>query len=187
LAYAINGKGRGDASEVVGAESVAHEVALDNVIHDSTDDDCIRRGEVCKSRCNTGGFTECELFMPTPAAYFPYDNGSGMDANADGKLDRLFSLQTRVQLFHRRDNAETCPHCPLHIVFKGPRIAKVDEDTIVTILGNVPSKLLRHLGTVPMVGLHHHMEVFGIELSCEAGGIHKRTAQDRDLPAFSPR
>ena len=123
--------------------------------------------------------------MPTPTTYLPYNNRSSMDANADGKLDPLFSFQTRVQLSHRRDNAETCPHCPLDIVFMGLRIAKVAEDPIVTILGNVPSKPLRHLGTAPMVGLHHRMEVFGIELSCEAGGIHKRTTQDRDLPELA--
>jgi hypothetical protein len=127
LEYPINGKGRGDAFELVGAEIVAHEVALDNMIHYSTDDDCIRCGKTFKPRRNIGGFAEREVFMPTSPAYLPDDNGSGMDANADSKLNCLFSFQTHIQLFYCHDNVETGPHCTLNIVLMCLWVAKIDE------------------------------------------------------------
>ena len=67
------------------------------------------------------------------------------------------------------------------------RIAKVNQQAIAEILGNVALEALDDLDTGLLIGAHHFAVVFGIELTGEAGGIHQVTEQHRELAPFRVR
>ena len=67
------------------------------------------------------------------------------------------------------------------------RIAKIDQQAIAEILGDMPVKALDDLGTGGLVGAHHLPQIFGIELAGERGRVHQVTEQHGELAAFGLR
>ena len=63
-------------------------------------------------------------------------------------------------------------------------IAKVDQQAIAQILGNMALEALDDLGTGLLIGAHHLAVVFRVELAGEAGGVHQIAEQHRELAAF---
>ena len=66
-------------------------------------------------------------------------------------------------------------------------IAKIDQQAIAEILGDMPLKALDDLGTGGLIGAHHLPQIFGIELAGERGRIHQVTEQHGELAAFGLR
>ena len=66
-------------------------------------------------------------------------------------------------------------------------IAKIDQQAIAEILGDMPLKALDDLSTGSLVGAHHLPQIFGIELAGERGRIHQVTEQHGELAAFGLR
>jgi len=66
----------------------------------------------------------------------------------------------------------------------GLRIAKVDQEPVSEVLGNMAVKASDHLSTGLLIGAHHVSEVFGVELTGQDGGVYDIAKQDRELAAF---
>jgi len=67
------------------------------------------------------------------------------------------------------------------------RIAKVDQQAISEILGNIPLKLLDHLGARGLIGAHDLSQVFGVKLASKNRRVDQVTEQHRELAAFRLR
>jgi hypothetical protein len=67
------------------------------------------------------------------------------------------------------------------------RIAKVDQQTIPKILGDMPPKLLDHLGARSLIGAHDLSQVFRVELAGKSRRVDQVTEQYRELAAFRLR
>jgi hypothetical protein len=63
-------------------------------------------------------------------------------------------------------------------------IAKIDQQAVAEILGDMPVKALDDLGTGSLISAHHVPPIFGIKLAGERGRIHQVTEQYSKLPAF---
>ena len=83
------------------------------------------------------------------------------------------------------DDLQPCPHRPLHIIFVGHWIAKVDQQPIAQILRNVSFIAADHLGTNLLIGAHHLAQLFGVESLRERGRAHQVTEYHRQLTALS--
>ena len=114
----------------------------------------------------------------------PDDHQPGMDTEAHSDPHPVALLQVGIKGLHGPDNPEAGAHGALGVVFMGLGIAKVDEQAIAEILGNVPVHALDHLSTGVLVGAHDLAEVFRVELTREAGGIHKVAEHDGELAAL---
>jgi hypothetical protein len=66
----------------------------------------------------------------------------------------------------------------------GLGIAKVDQEAIAQILGNVPLKAPDHLGASGVVGAYHLAPVFWIELPSKRRRAHQVAKQHGQLSAF---
>src|SRR5262249_25454440 len=64
------------------------------------------------------------------------------------------------------------------------RIAKVDQQPIPQVLGNMPLIAGDDLRTGPLVRPHHVPQVFRIELAGQARRLHQVTKQHRELAPF---
>jgi hypothetical protein len=66
-------------------------------------------------------------------------------------------------------------------------IAKVDQQAIPKILGDIPLKLLDHLGTSGLIGAHDLPEIFGVEPASQGRRVDQVTEQHSELAAFCLR
>ena len=73
------------------------------------------------------------------------------------------------------------------IVFVSRRVAKIDQQPIAEILGNMPLVACDDLGRGLLIGAHYGAQVFGVELAGELRGAYQVTEQHRELPAFRLR
>src|SRR5262245_40063092 len=69
----------------------------------------------------------------------------------------------------------------------GLRVAKVDQEPIPQILGDMAAIALNHLGTRRLVGTHHLAVVFGVKLTGQARGVHEVAEHDGELATFGGR
>ncbi len=107
-----------------------------------------------------------------------------MDAEPHGELDTVLCRQTAIQGGDSLDNAQAGVHGAPGIVFMGRRVAKIDQQPITEVLGNMALVVLDDLGSGLLVGAHHGAQVFGVELAGELRGAHQVAEQHRELPAF---
>src|SRR5262245_43920640 len=66
-------------------------------------------------------------------------------------------------------------------------IAKVDQEAIAEILGDMSHKALDNLSASVLVGTHHLTVILRVEPTGERGRIDQITEQHRKLPAFGHR
>jgi hypothetical protein len=66
-------------------------------------------------------------------------------------------------------------------------IAKVDEQPVAEILGDMPLKAADHLGAGLLIGPHHLSPLLGVELASEASRVHQVAEQHGELAAFGIR
>jgi hypothetical protein len=91
--------------------------------------------------------------------------------------------------------AAKCCHCraeagaygPLGIIFVRLGIAKVDQQPIAEILGDMAVKTPDDLGTGGLVGLDHLAQVFRVHLAGERRGAYQVTGHDGELATFRTR
>jgi hypothetical protein len=93
-------------------------------------------------------------------------------------------FQAVIQGAHRLDKTQPGPDGAMRIVFMRLRIAKVDEQPITQILGNVAVKALDHLRTGGLIGLDHLAQVFRVEVTGEHGRVYQVAKQHGKLAAF---
>jgi hypothetical protein len=98
-----------------------------------------------------------------------------------------FLHQTGIELSQSLDNAQPGPHCPLRVIFVCQGVAKVDEQAIAEILGDMPLKAGDHLGAGLLIGPHHVTQLFRVELTGQHRRIHQVTKQHGELATFGVR
>jgi hypothetical protein len=110
-----------------------------------------------------------------------------MDADAHREPHAVGLCQAGVQRPQGVEHANAGVHGPLGVVFVGLRIAKVHQQAIAQILGDIPIKALQHFNTGRLIGQHDLAQVFRVELTGEAGGVGQVTEQHRELAALGLR
>jgi hypothetical protein len=107
-----------------------------------------------------------------------------MDPHPDRQADSLLLGQTAIEDVYRLNNAEPGPDASLCIIVMGLRVAKVDEQSVTKILGDLARKALDNLRTGGLVGVDHRQEIFRVELAGECRRVHEVADHDRNLAAF---
>ena len=87
-----------------------------------------------------------------------------MDPHPDGEAARLSPAPGGCSGPHGLEDAQPRVHGPLGIIFMRLGIAKVHQQAISQILGNIAVKALDDLGTGLLVGTDDLAQVFWIEL-----------------------
>ena len=120
----------------------------------------------------------CSCRPPPPS---PHHDRAGVDAEPHRELHTVLGRQTGIQGGDGLDNAQARVHRAPGIVFMGRGIAKIDQQAIAEVLGDMARVVLDDLGRGLLVGAHHGAPVFGVELAGELGGAHQVTEQHREL------
>jgi hypothetical protein len=110
-----------------------------------------------------------------------------MHPHADGQADAVLLLQAGGEGCHGLDHRQASPHGALRVVFVRQRIAKVDQQAISQVLGNIPIEALDDRGTGGLVGPHRGAVVLRVELARQRRRAHQVAEQDRELAAFRLR
>ena len=131
-----------------------------------------------------GGLAERQLFLPRAAPHVTHHHQPGMDAQAHGQVHPPLLRQAGIELAQGLHDPQPGPHRPLGVIFVGQGVAKVDEQAIAEVLGDMPLKAGDHLGTGVLIGPHHLAQVFRVELAGERGRVHQVTEQHGELAAF---
>jgi hypothetical protein len=105
-----------------------------------------------------------------------------MDADPHGQPDAFVLFQAGVQRPHDVEDAQASTDGPLGVVFVGLRVAKVHQQAIAQILGDIPVKALDDLDPSRLISQHHLAEVFRVELTGESCGLSaERRASRRSM------
>src|SRR5262249_29664036 len=96
-------------------------------------------------------------------------------------------VQPRLQSPEGLDQLQAGADSTLGLVSMGLRIAKVDQEPIPQILGDMAAIALDHFGTRRLVGTYHLAVVFRVKLTGEARGVHEVAEQHGELAAFGLR
>ena len=147
----------------------------------------VRRGEVLEPGRNVGRFPERQVLVPPAPTHHPHHDRAGVDAEPHGELDTVLCRQAGIQGGDGLDNAQAGVHRAPGLVFMGRGVAKIDQQPIAEILGDMTLVVLDDLGRGLLVGAHHGAQVFGVELAGELRGAHQVTEQHRELPSFRLR
>ena len=102
-----------------------------------------------------GRLAQRQLFLPRTATHLTHHHEPGMAPQAHGQLHPPLLPQAGIELAHGLDHAQPGAHGPLGIVFVCQRIAKVDQQAIAEILGDMALKAGDHLGAGVLIGPHH--------------------------------
>jgi hypothetical protein len=108
-----------------------------------------------------------------------------MDADTDRQADRVLLRHTCIQHAEGFDHPETGTHGAVGIVFVRPGIAKIHQQPIAEILGDMAIKVLDDLRTGGVIGLDDLAQVFRVELSGKRRGVDQVTEEHRELTALS--
>ena len=159
-------------------------VALHQPCRHGTNHHRIGRGETFEPRRDVGRFPERQVLVPPTTSHHPHHNRASVDAEPHGELDTVLCRQTGIQGGDGLDNAQAGMHGTPGIVFMGRGVAKIDQQPIAEVLGDMALVVLDDLGRGLLVGAHHGAQVFRVELAGELRGAHQVTEQHRELPAF---
>ena len=158
--------------------------ALHQPCRHGANDHRIGRGEAFEPRRNVGRFPERQMLVPPTTPHHPHHDGASVDAEPHGELHTILRRQTGIQGGNGLDNAQAGVHRTPGIVFMGRGVAKIDQQPIAEVLGDMALIVLDDLGRGLLVGAHHGAQVFRVELAGELRGAHQVTEQHRELPAF---
>ena len=131
-----------------------------------------------------GRFPQRQVLVPPAASHHPHHDRAGVDAEPHGELHPVLSRQTGIQGGDGLDNAQARVHRAPGIVFMGRGVAKIDQQAIAEILGDMARVLLDDRGCGLLVGAHHRTQVFRVELARELCGAHQVAEQHGELPSF---
>jgi len=115
----------------------------------------IGRCETLEPRRNVGRFPERQVLVPSAPSHHPYHDRAGVDAEPQGEVHTVLCRQTGIQGSAGLDNAQAGVHRTPGIVFMGRGVAKIDEQPIAEILGDVALVLLDDFGSGLLVSADH--------------------------------
>ena len=182
--HTIHLEGRVHTLERVGAQIVADKIALHQLLRRGADDHGIGGRQPLEAGRNVRRLAQGELFRRPPPPISPTTTRPVWIPTRTASRTPCCCSRRRGERSHGLDHRQAGPHGPLRVVFMRQRIAKVDQQAIPQVLGNVPVKALDDRGTGGLVGPHHVAVVFRVELPGQRGRVHQVTEQDRELAAF---
>jgi hypothetical protein len=131
-----------------------------------------------------GGVSQGPSVVWPTVAQRAHDDEARMHPHTDGPGDPRRVCETGRLLPQRVHQPEASADGPLGIVVMGLRIAKVDDDLLTTILGDLALKLPDNVGTGLLIGTDDGIEVVWGEGFGEWGLGHEDTHQDGELSPF---
>src|SRR5262245_27106773 len=127
------------------------------------------------------------MLLTSCSTHLPNHDQSGVYAETYCQPDASVLFETGIQGSYRLDDSQPCMNSSMCVIFVSQGIAKIDQETIAKILGDVTLIALNHPSTGGLIGTNHVPVVFGIKLAGELGGVHEVTKHDGKLTAFSFR
>ena len=115
----------------------------------------IGRGEGLEPRRDVGRFPERQVLVPPATAHHPHHDGAGVDAEPHGEVHTVLRRQTGIQGGDGLHNAQAGVHRTPGLVFMGRGVAKIDQQPIAKILGDMALIVLDDLGRGLLVGADH--------------------------------
>ena len=134
-----------------------------------------------------GVSAERQVLVPPATAHHPHHDRAGVDAEPHGELHPVLCRQTGIQGGDGLDNAQAGVHGAPGIVFMGRGVAKIDQQPIAEILGDMALVVLDDLGRGLLVGADHGAQVFRVELAGELRGAHQVAEHHGQLSPFRIR
>src|SRR5262245_55841840 len=125
--------------------------------------------------------------MLWPPAYLADNHESGVDAQTRGQTDAVGLRQALAEVRKCGQHLQSGVDGTLGIVFMGLGIAKIDQQTIAKILGNMATIALDHLGAGGLIGHRDLAEVFRIKLISERCRANQVAEEDGELTALGRR
>src|SRR5262245_18949882 len=135
----------------------------------------IGRGEVLKRCCDVGSFPERKMLLPSATTHHPYHDWTGVDAEPHSEVNAVLCRQMGIQRGDGLDNAQASVHRASSIIFMGHGVAKIDQQPISKVLGDMALVALDDLGSGLLVGTDYRAQVFGVELAGELRGAYQIT------------
>ena len=131
-------------------------------------------GNRLKARRNIGGVAECEGLVPLAGPHVAHHHLSGVHTDPQPNLRRVFRTRTKrrltlglpepaVHLIQLSKNAQACFHGPYRGIFVGNRIAKIDQNPIAEILGDIAAETVNDTGTGLLIRPHDIPPLLGIK------------------------
>src|SRR4029450_6391951 len=127
----------------------------------------------------------CSCRPPPPST--PPTTGPGVKAEPHGELHTVLCRQAGIQGGNGLDNAQAGVHGTPGIVFMGRGVAKIDQQAIAKVLGDMARIVLVDLGRGFLVGADHRTQVLKVELTGKLRGAHQVAEQHGELPPFRLR
>jgi hypothetical protein len=152
-----------------------------------TDDHHIGRGEGLEPRREVGRFPERQMLVPLTTSHHPHHDRARVDAEPHGELNPVLRRQTGIQGGDGLDNAQTGVHGASGIVFVSRGVAKIDQQPIAEVLGDVAFVTLDDFGRCFLVGADDRTQVFRVELAGELCGAHEVAEHHGKLSPFGLR
>jgi hypothetical protein len=153
----------------------------------SADDHSIGGRQTLEARCHVRRLAQGKLLASAACSHLTHHHRTSMNPNADSQSNALLLLQAGGKCPHGLDHRQSCPHGALRVVFVRQRIAKVDQQAIPQVLGNVPIEAPDDRDTGGLVGPHRGTVVLWVELPGQRCGGHQVAEQDGELAAFRLR
>jgi hypothetical protein len=147
----------------------------------------VRRGEGLQPRCDVGCFPERQVLVPPATTHHSHHDRAGVDAEPHGEMDAVLRRQTGIQRGDGLNNTQPRVHGAPSIVFMGRGVAKVDQQAITEVLGDMPLVACNDLGGSLLVGAYHRTQVFGVKLAGELRGADQVAKQHGELAPFRLR
>ncbi len=145
----------------------------------------IGRGQSLNTGGQIGGVAHRKLFGAVAAAHFSDDGHPRMEADAHRHAHAVVRYEMGLmQGAQGVEQRQAGMHGAVRGVFVGLGPAKVDQQAVAEILGDIAIIGLERGRRRGLVGTHHGAVVFGIELLGEFGRGDQVAEHHRDLPAF---
>ena len=93
-----------------------------------------------------------------------------MNPQTHRQLQPQLLHQARIELPHGLYHPQPGPYRPMGVISVRQRVAKVDEQAIAKILGNMPIEAGDRLGPGLLIGPHHPASLFRVEAAGSGGG-----------------
>jgi hypothetical protein len=171
----VHHEGLGQTFEGLCAERLTDKIAMDQLRCGLADDYCIRFSESLEPGRNIGRLAKGQLFLPPTTTHFAHHHQTSVNAEPYRQADAFVLLQAGIQRLHGVEHPQARTDRPLRVVFMRVWIAKVNQQAIPKILGDIPPKLLDHLGARGLIGAHDLSEIFRVELAGKSSRVDQVT------------
>ena len=156
---------RGDTLEWRGAQRLIREEAAEEVVRQSSDNQCVWLSHALQSGRDVGCVAEHHIVVTGPTHFVTDHHQPGMAPQPNGQRNLMRFRQDGVELSDRLDDAEPRADRALCVIFVGVGVTEIDQQAVAKILRDVTVEAGDHLGACVVVGAYDLAPFFGIELT----------------------